>query len=717
MRKSLLRTFGLTAALGLAVIANAQEASPSAADLAAKMNAMTGTDWHPGVELGDQLASLPGHQGFEILRDNWKKGANVEPRKQMFKGWVFRSHPDTLKVLNLGATDSDITMQNWAFEYLKGIAFQDFAEDYTAYRKWFAQYGEMPLSEVKKANAQIFVDRLVASKGADREHYYRMLSNTDMGKVIDRPETALNLVREIATDPKSSQDALRAAGSLIKIGKPDEAFLKEVIAPLLDSSSGEGQFFAARQLGDFKADWALDMLMAKVRMHVAKGDKVNLFSYAMGIAAQNNPRIIPETIAIIASDNTTDTVYGLGYFALWPLTGVSYEESHDGAWWKAWWEKNHSRFPDPVGSMPLPVIPPNPNFVEPKKNATGTDEKPLEAILVALREGKTQDLSTNASKLANQKDYTAIPTLIGAIVSENTYNTVYGLGYFGLTPLTGVSYDESHDGAWWKKWWTKNKSRFPAKVARMSIPEVKAKLAVSDPMVPNQPDVADIPSENLYAKGNKDMRYLLAGPVGEAKAPKEGYKLFVILPGGDGSADFHPFLKRVLREALPANSILAEPVAKKWSDKQFEKIVWPTRTNPWPGATFTTEEFIESVIADVKKKRKVDPSAIYTVGWSSSGPPVYAHLMSPHRSSAGAFVAMSIFNTSILPKVDNVKGVRVSILHSPQDFIPIVQAEAARDTLKQAGADVEYDTYEGGHGWQGDVFGNIRRAVAHLTGK
>jgi len=701
--------------LSLAMLCGAQTAAPT--DYAAKMNAMTGTDWRPGVELGDELAALPGHQGFEILRDNWSKGANVEPRKQMFKGWVFQNHPDTLKVLNLGATDPDITMQNWSFEYLKGIAFQNFAEDYTAYKQWYAKYGDMPLAEVKKANAQIFLDKLVASKGVERERFYRSMANVDMGKVIDRPETAQNLVREIVADPKATQDAIRAAGVLFKVAKADDAYVKEVVAPLLDSKSSSAQYFAATQLGSVRADWALDLLLTKMKEHVASGDKMNLFPYAEGIAASKAPRAIPDMIAVIASDNTYDTVYGVGYFGLSALTGVSYDESHDGPWWKAWWEKNHARFPDPVGSMTIPTLPKSPGYVEPKPKETVKDGgKPVEEIMAALKAGKNLDFSNRATAIAHAKDYAAIPTLIGAIAAENTYNTIYGIGYFGLSPLTGVSYDESHDGAWWTSWWTKNKSRYPAAIAKMSVPSIKIKRVVSDPMVPNNPDVADIPSENLYAKGNKDMRYLLAGPVGEAKAPKKGYTLFVVLPGGDGSADFHPFLKRVLREALPANSILAEPVSKKWSEEQFNQIVWPTKTNPWPGATFTTEEFIEAVIKDVKKKRKIDPSAVYTVGWSSSGPPVYCHLMNPNRSSTGAFIAMSIFNTKIFPKVENVKGARISILHSPQDFIPIAQAELARDTLIAAGANVEYDTYEGGHGWQGDVFGNIRRAVAHLVG-
>jgi len=51
-------------------------------------------------------------------------------------------------------------------------------------------------------------------------------------------------------------------------------------------------------------------------------------------------------------------------------------------------------------------------------------------------------------------------------------------------------------------------------------------------------------------------------------------------------------------------------------------------------------------------------------------------------------------------------------LHSPQDFIPIKMAEKARETLQAQGARVEFKTYEGGHGWHGDVFGMIRKGLS-----
>jgi hypothetical protein len=43
--------------------------------------------------------------------------------------------------------------------------------------------------------------------------------------------------------------------------------------------------------------------------------------------------------------------------------------------------------------------------------------------------------------------------MIAVIDADNTYDTVYGVGYFGLGRLIGVEYDKSHNGAWWRRWW------------------------------------------------------------------------------------------------------------------------------------------------------------------------------------------------------------------------------------------------------------------------
>src|SRR4029453_19329523 len=66
-----------------------------------------------------------------------------------------------------------------------------------------------------------------------------------------------------------------------------------------------------------------------------------------------------------------------------------------------------------------------------------------------------------------------------------------------------------------------------------------------------QDDVADIPSQDLRADRDESKRYFLVGPHPGDTAAKEGYGLIVVLPGGDGSAEFHPFVKRIYKNSVP----------------------------------------------------------------------------------------------------------------------------------------------------------------------
>jgi predicted esterase len=208
-------------------------------------------------------------------------------------------------------------------------------------------------------------------------------------------------------------------------------------------------------------------------------------------------------------------------------------------------------------------------------------------------------------------------------------------------------------------------------------------------------------------------RYFLIGPMKKAKK----VKLLLVLPGGDGSADFNPFICRVEKSAMPEGFAIAELVAPAWDEQQAENLVWPTKINSYPAAKFSTEEFIDAVIKDSKKHLDIDAKNIYLMAWSSSGPPAYAYSLAPKRQTRGAFIAMSIYRSNIIPKAPDSNGGRFFILHSPDDhLIPISMAETARDQIRAGGGMVHYATYAGGHGWHGDIFTTIRGAVDWLAG-
>ena len=354
----------------------------------------------------------------------------------------------------------------------------------------------------------------------------------------------------------------------------------------------------------------------------------------------------------------------------------------------------------------------------------------VEPLLTNLTEAVVSSLHRKAGTRAQTPIWTfamalgdlgsprAVPTMIGLIKADNTYDTVYGIGWFGLNKITGVEYDEKHDGAWWQQWWEKNKLRYSASVQALEIPRFMATNSLPSTQVdPDEDrDVGDVKTLEHFADGDTNKLYFLIAQAGSlAESSKEPHPLMLVLPGGDGGRDFQPFVKRICKFALPEGYLVAELVAPKWDENQFAQLVWPTEKNRYPGMKFSTEEFVRAVVADVQKKHHLDTNRIFSLGWSSGGPPTYAVSLAPASPVTGSFVAMSVFHPATLPDLKDARGKAYYILHSPEDFIPLHQAEQARDALIEHGATVRLQTYAGGHGWQGDPFKLIRDGVEWLS--
>ena len=101
--------------------------------------------------------------------------------------------------------------------------------------------------------------------------------------------------------------------------------------------------------------------------------------------------------------------------------------------------------------------------------------------------------------------------------------------------------------------------------------------------------------------------------------------------------------RRIHKNVLNDRWLIAQAVAPKWDENQFNQVVWPTEALRYPAAKFTTEEFIRDIIADVRKREKIDPRRVILLGWSSGGPPCYAMATRKDTPVTGAFIAMSVF--------------------------------------------------------------------------
>lgn len=225
------------------------------------------------------------------------------------------------------------------------------------------------------------------------------------------------------------------------------------------------------------------------------------------------------------------------------------------------------------------------------------------------------------------------------------------------------------------------------------------------------PAPGDEISTRTSVAGKPKQSYFLIDPSADEETATDR-RLLLVLPGGNGSADFNPFVTNIARNALEPGFLVAQMVAVKWTPDQ--RVVWPTKESPVEGMEFTTGEFIEAVIEDVGKRHAIDRDHIYTLSWSSSGPAAYAASL---RIDAirGSFIAMSVFKPDQLPPLAEAKGHRYFLHHSPEDRVcPMRMARDAEKKLAEQGAEVEFASYDGGHGWHGDVFGAIRRGIAWL---
>lgn len=228
-----------------------------------------------------------------------------------------------------------------------------------------------------------------------------------------------------------------------------------------------------------------------------------------------------------------------------------------------------------------------------------------------------------------------------------------------------------------------------------------------------QDDVADVPAERLTVDGQERMTYMLIGVPEDADPPPDGYGLLVVLPGGDGSAEFTPFVKRIHKHAVPDGFLTAQLIAVTWTDSQ--QITWPTQSDQLPDRAFATEQFIAAVVDHVGRTHPLDRRRVFTLSWSSGGPAAYTASLAPDTPITGSLVAMSVFQPNKLPSLDGARGQAYYILQSPQDeVVPMFHAQEAAQSLADHGAHTLLVEYAGGHGWRGDVFGMIGDGIDWL---
>jgi hypothetical protein len=356
-------------------------------------------DWNKAFAVGQELAALPAEEGFAILRANWEKVDGVMTRQQLLRGWAFadpnssrwRDHPRLLDGLDLGMRDRSPAVQVWTLQFLNGLALQDFSEDFRAYKVWFEAHRGRPVAEAVAASARRFaIEAAHSVKSGARKRVQWLASHQNIFQQFPEARRAAldaGLARTLArwaggaADGSPQEDIILAVQAVYALNqlRPGEAELRRVLVPLLAKDTPpnvRGSAIAA--LGGPANAWAIDILFDLLKEGLEEDVPARLQTARQAAGALANigdARVIPRMIALLVAHDSPRAITDVAAYGLGRLTGVPFDLSHDGAWWRAWWEKNREKYPEPARSLEIPNLPKAPKREEEAPAETGPPAK------------------------------------------------------------------------------------------------------------------------------------------------------------------------------------------------------------------------------------------------------------------------------------------------------------------------------------------------------
>lgn len=342
--------------------ARPEPAAPPAASAEAYLERINAAPNGNGARVvASEIAALDPGEARRILLAIYPRIEGRERRQAVLYEFVFDpACPHLLDFVHLAATDPEPALQTWAFQVLGSYAFRDFNGDPSAYAAWRERFRAMPVADVLRQNMAELIPRLEGARGealveearslgSALRHEDALAAGADLTDLV-RDAGGLAMIEEWILRPpvagEADAEALRSAAfAWLRLVAPDEAWQRRVLLPVVQRPEANPHLgsVAILALGRPGNVWAVEPLLDALR-RVPPEAKWRYVSLGTALGRIGDRRAIEPLIDAIAADGTRDTIFGLGHFGLGELTGVPYDPSHDGVWWRKWWEANRHRF-------------------------------------------------------------------------------------------------------------------------------------------------------------------------------------------------------------------------------------------------------------------------------------------------------------------------------------------------------------------------------------
>jgi predicted esterase len=306
-----------------------------------------------------ELSKARPEETFEITRDNWKEVAGAAAKQMLLYVFVRSDNPHMLEVLDLGANDSNASVQYQAFDLLQNFAYRGFINDRAQYRQWREGIKGKTLQEIVAEGCKTFVTQYIQADEIERTSLLNILMRLEFGDTSDlaqiRRRAALDAgilsgLEKALTPPVPTNPTVIY---VVRNLQPDEAYVKRIILPLTTKNSPNYiRYAAASILGAVKSVWASDLLFNMLMDDYPSSDS---WIFLQALSTATDPHLIPKMIALLEADDSQETAQILG-IALRRLTGNKVDRSHDGGWWHIWWDRNKADYPADVQAVPFPKV-------------------------------------------------------------------------------------------------------------------------------------------------------------------------------------------------------------------------------------------------------------------------------------------------------------------------------------------------------------------------
>lgn len=458
--------------------------------------------------LNNDLMRLPPDSALRVARFAWPRLQNSSTKTGVLKAFQFGHHRHIASVLDLGMTDADPDVREYANFYLINVAMEDFSSDPTEYTRWVQFAKDATLEATFQRQYERLVNKLTPMPVSQAISHYESMDDDMGGQAVKSSYAAKrsaaaesglhDLILRWHDDPEITSEEKRLVRKWIAIMTPSESMVNEQLRPMLNAT-GDGELRLAlvraidrasdEQLTSdeqptsddgitFAQQEYLRQLETLVRAEsdgTANQDmdwKAHEMNLKLTMMRDASPAMIPRLIAIMDCDNSKDTISTiksvLGAIPIPNQSGRTIdvpEHMTDGPWWRRWWIENRECFGEPLAGTDVPELPKTKHGQSyvPLPEDIGTYEVAAEMIRAEMAK-PIPDYDVIRRAAFGVLDPRVIPILIGVIESDNSYDTVYGIGYFGIgymqrPTLTQVRYSPYHDGPWWRRWWNENRQR------------------------------------------------------------------------------------------------------------------------------------------------------------------------------------------------------------------------------------------------------------------